>query len=99
MGRSQHSKEQRACRDHPSKVIEYVACGLPILAFPHKAIRYVIEKKRVGIVGKSVGDIARQLAQLDLSELKSNLKKCRQSVIIEEKIGQLIDLYRRLVEK
>jgi hypothetical protein len=50
-------------------------------------------------VGKSVGDIARQLAQLDLSELKSNLKKCRQSVIIEEKIGQLIDLYRRLVEK
>jgi glycosyltransferase involved in cell wall biosynthesis len=83
----------------PNKVVEYVACGLPVLAFPHEAIKYFIERNRVGIVGKSVGDIARQLAELDPSELRSNLEKCSQSVIIEEKIGQLIDFYRQLVEK
>jgi hypothetical protein len=43
--------------------------------------------------------LIRQLAELDSSEFSSNLEKCRQSVIIEEKIGQLIDFYRQLIEK
>jgi hypothetical protein len=83
----------------PNKVIEYVACGLPVLAFPHKAMKYFIERNGVGIVGEHVDDIARQLAELDSSEFRSNLEKCRESVIIEEKIGQLIDFYRQLIEK
>ena len=80
-------------------MIEYVACGLPVLAFPHEAIEYFIERNGVGIVGESVDDLARQLGEVDLSEFRSNLEKCRQGVIIEEKIGQLIDFYRQLVEK
>jgi glycosyltransferase involved in cell wall biosynthesis len=83
----------------PNKVIEYVACGLPILAFPHEAIKYFIERNGVGIVGKNADDLARQLGEVDLSEFRSNLRKCRQSVIIEEKIRQLIDFYRQLMEK
>lgn len=83
----------------PNKVIEYVACGLPVLAFPHEAIKYFIETNCVGIVGRTVDDIARQLAELDPSQLKSNLEKCGQSLVIEEKIGLLIDFYRQLVEK
>ena len=78
----------------PNKVIEYVACGLPVLAFPHEAIEYFIERNGVGIVGENVGDLARQLGEVDLSEFRWNLEKCRQGVIIEEKIGQLIDFYR-----
>jgi glycosyltransferase involved in cell wall biosynthesis len=83
----------------PNKVIEYVACGLPVLAFPHEAMKYFIERNHVGIVGKNVDDLARQLGEVGLSEFRSNLEKCRQSVIIEEKIAQLIDFYRQLVEK
>jgi glycosyltransferase involved in cell wall biosynthesis len=83
----------------PNKVVEYVACGLPVLAFPHEAIKHFIENDHVGIVGKNADDIARLLAELDSSELRSNLEKCTQSLIIEEKIGQLIDFYRQLVEK
>jgi glycosyltransferase involved in cell wall biosynthesis len=70
----------------PNKVIEYVACGLPVLVFPHNAIRHFIEKGGVGLVGKNVHDLAEQLAYLDPSELKSNVEKCTQSVIIEDKI-------------
>ena len=83
----------------PNKVVEYVACGLPVLAFPHEAIKYFIERNGVGIVGENVNDLARQLGEVDLSEFRSNLEKCRQGGIIEEKIGQLIDFYRQLVEK
>ena len=83
----------------PNKVVEYVACGLPVLAFPHEAIEHFIERNGVGIVGKNIDDVARLLAELDSSELGSNLEKCRRGVIIEEKIGQLIDFYRQLVEK
>lgn len=83
----------------PNKVIEYVACGLPVLAFPHNAIRHFIEKGGVGLVGKNVHDLAEQLAYLDPSELKSNVEKCTQSVIIEDKIGQLIDLYQLLIDQ
>jgi glycosyltransferase involved in cell wall biosynthesis len=83
----------------PNKVIEYVASGLPVLAFPHEAIEYFIEGNGVGIVEENVDDLALQLGEVDLSEFRSNLEKCRQGVIIEEKIGQLIDFYRQLVEK
>jgi glycosyltransferase involved in cell wall biosynthesis len=83
----------------PSKVIEYVACGLPILAFPHEAIKYFIERNNVGIVGEHVDDIARQLREVDPSEFRWNLETCRQSVIIEEKIGRLVDFYQQLIEK
>jgi len=83
----------------PNKVIEYVACGLPVLAFPHEAIKYFVEVNRVGIVGKNVDDLARQLGEVAPSEFRSNLRKCRQSMIIEEKIGQLIDFYGHLIEK
>jgi glycosyltransferase involved in cell wall biosynthesis len=83
----------------PNKVVEYVACGLPVLAFPHEAIEYFIKTNSVGIVGKSIDDIASQLAELDPSELKPNLQKCRQSMVIEERIGLLVDFYRQLVEK
>ena len=83
----------------PNKVIEYVACGLPVLAFPHNAIRHFIEKGGVGLVGKNVHDLAEQLADLDSSELESNVEKCTQSLIIEDKIGQLIDYYQLLIDQ
>lgn len=83
----------------PNKVIEYVACGLPVLAFPHKTIKEFIEKTRVGIVGRSVDDIAKQLANLDPSELKSNVEKQRQSLTLEQRIRQLVDFYDRLINQ
>ena len=83
----------------PNKVIEYVACGLSVLAFPHNAIRHFIEKGGVGLVGKNVHGLAEQLAYLDPSELKSNVERCTRSVIIEDMIGQLIDLHQPLIDQ
>ena len=83
----------------PNKVIEYVACGLPVLAFPHKTIKNFIERNRVGLVGKDVQDVARRLASVDPSELRSNVERCRPTLIIEERIGLLVRFYQRLIEQ
>ena len=83
----------------PNKVTEYVACGLPVLAFPHKAIVYFIIRNLVGLVGNDVDDISRQLAKCDHSELQSNVKKLSKGLIIEEKIGQLIEFYQQLIDQ
>jgi glycosyltransferase involved in cell wall biosynthesis len=83
----------------PNKVIEYVASGLPVLAFPHKTIKDFIERNRVGVVGKDVQDVARRLAIVDSSELRSNVERCRPTLIIEERIGTLVRFYRRLIEQ
>jgi glycosyltransferase involved in cell wall biosynthesis len=83
----------------PNKVIEYVACGLPVLAFPHKTIKNFIERNRVGLVGNDVQDVARRLASVDPSELRSNVERCRPTLIIEEKIGRLVRFYQRLIEQ
>jgi glycosyltransferase involved in cell wall biosynthesis len=83
----------------PNKVIEYVACGLPVLAFPHKTIKNFIERNRVGLVGKDVQDVARLLASADSSELRSNVERCRPTLIIEEKIRALVRFYQQLIEQ
>jgi glycosyltransferase involved in cell wall biosynthesis len=83
----------------PNKVIEYVACGLPVLVFPHKTIKNFIERNRVGVVGKDVQDVARRLAGVDASELRSNVERCGATLIIEERIGALVRFYRRLMER
>jgi len=77
----------------PNKVVEYVACGLPVLAFPHSEIRQFIENNHVGIVGKDVDDLAKHLASVDICELKSSVEKYGQGVVIEKKIWRLIDFY------
>jgi glycosyltransferase involved in cell wall biosynthesis len=83
----------------PNKVIEYVACGLPVLTFPHKTIKDFVDTNRVGLVGDDVDDVARQLPSVDSFELRSNVERCRPTLIIEEKIRRLIRLYQRLIER
>ncbi len=80
----------------PNKVIEYVACGLPVLAFPHREIRRFIERNRVGIVGRNVDELAKLMANADLSELQSNVERHRQNLTIEEKIHHVVDFYERI---
>ena len=63
-------------------------CGIPVLAFPHQAIKYSSERDRVAVVGQNVDDAARWLVQQDPSELRSNLGRCRRSLLREDKIGQ-----------
>jgi glycosyltransferase involved in cell wall biosynthesis len=83
----------------PNKVIEYVACGLPVLAFQHKTIRNFIESNHVGLVGKDIDDLSRQLKDVDHSRLRSDVQKCKPTLIIEQRIGELVHFYQRLTDK
>lgn len=80
----------------PNKVIEYVACGLPVLAFPHREIRRFIERNQVGIVGKNVDELAELMVNIDLPELQRNVERHRQNLVIEERIPHVVDFYERI---
>ncbi len=81
----------------PNKVIEYVACGLPVLAFAHRTIKSFIETNRVGLVGRNVGDLASQQTGIRASTLRSNVERAKKNLIIENRIGRLVQFYQRLL--
>ena len=88
----------------PNKIIEYVAAGLPILAFPHKTIKNFIERNSVGITFETYGELARRLKEggredssYEEKRMRRSTLKLRRKLTIEKNIGILIELYKDLI--
>ena len=80
----------------PNKIFEYLACGLPVLAFPHRAIRRLLDDEGLGIVVAHPQEIAAKLLGWDLTELRRRVATARLSLTIEANIHRLVELYREL---
>ncbi len=81
----------------PNKVFEYLACGLPVLAFPHRAIRRLLDDEGLGIVVAHPREIAAELRGRDLGELRRRVRAARSRLTIEANIGRLLELYGGLI--
>jgi len=79
----------------PNKAYEYIACGLPILTFPHRSLKEFVEKDKVGIV---VQDLELKNKLLLGEELRENVMEKRCDYTIESRIGDLIDFYETTIE-
>jgi len=79
----------------PNKAIEYVACGLPVLTFPHKALSRFVEGHKVGLVINSFDDMKEQLSEIN--EIRETVIKKRYEFTIENNINQLIQFYTSLI--
>jgi glycosyltransferase involved in cell wall biosynthesis len=80
----------------PNKVFEYLACGLPVLAFPHRAIRHFLRERGLGIVVVNPREIAVELGRRDLSMLRRRVATARTRLTIEANIGKVVELYEQL---
>jgi len=80
----------------PNKTLEYIACGLPILSFPHKTIKEFIEKHKVGLVFKNVGEQSPLIQGASIEELRDNTLKIRHEYTIERNIPRLIRFYKNI---
>ena len=81
----------------PHKVIEYISCGLPVLAFPHKTIKRFLERHRVGIVFNSMEELIEKLKDTkELEKIKRNVLKTRRKFTVEANINRVLTLYKAL---
>lgn len=80
----------------PNKVIEYVACGLPVLAFPHKTIKEFIERHKVGFVFNKINELARWLERGGHLMVKERTTKSRYKFTIERNIRKVLNLYQKV---
>jgi len=77
----------------PNKIFEYIACGLPVLAFPHKNIREFLDQHGVGLVFDNVDKIPSQLRNRSIDRVRRNALDSRYKFTVESNIGRLIRYY------
>lgn len=81
----------------PNKVMEYVACGLPVLTFNHKTIAHFIEKNSLGIVLDDVNQLVDHIKNTNYSTLRENVLNRRYNFTIEKQIPKLVNFYERII--
>ncbi len=78
----------------PNKTMEYLACGLPTLSFPHKAQKSFIEKHGVGIVVEDLEMLPEKLSDKNLlKKIRENVLRKRLQFTFERNIDKIIDFY------
>jgi glycosyltransferase involved in cell wall biosynthesis len=82
----------------PNKTMEYLACGLPTLSFPHKAQKSFIQKHGIGVVVEDLATLPERLADDNLLQrVRENVLRKRLQFTFERNIGKITDLYKTLL--
>jgi hypothetical protein len=77
----------------PNKAFEYVAAGLPVLTFDHRALARFLETEGLGLRLDGVAGLIARLRALDLATLRGRVAAARHGLTVEANIGQVLDLY------
>ncbi len=77
----------------PNKAFEYLAAGLPILTFGHRALARFVEAEGVGLRLDGVAGLGARLRALDPTALRGRVAAARDGLTVEANIGRILDLY------
>jgi glycosyltransferase involved in cell wall biosynthesis len=81
----------------PNKVFEYIACGLPVLAFKHKNIMTHLTRYNVGLVFDTLDEMASQLQnKKNTQNVKGNVLNTRCKFTVEKNINTIIQYYKEI---
>jgi len=80
----------------PNKIFEYIACGLPVLAFPHRSIKEFLDRHNVGMVFDSVDEMTSQLKNGKVESIKKSVLDSRHKFTVEGNISRLIQYYEKV---
>ena len=76
-------------------MIEAMASGTPVIAYPNGAVKEVVKDKETGFIVKDVKEMARAIKQID----KIDRKKCRERVERYFSIEKMVDDYENICKK
>ncbi len=83
----------------PNKLFEYIACGLPVLSFPHEALKHFLETHRLGLVIDTVSGLTERLRNPEMAVIRENVHAHRLNFTVEANIGSIVDMYLELCEE
>ena len=81
----------------PNKAFEYLAAGLPVLTFGHRALSRFLEREGLGLRLDDVEGLGARLRTLDLPALRSRVAAARHDLTVEANIGHILALYHETV--
>jgi hypothetical protein len=81
----------------PNKILEYVACGLPVLAFPHTTIQRFIQQYDVGLVFDDLNHLEALLKNRSPSNIQATVLHSRHDFAIEHQIAKVVAFYKRML--
>jgi glycosyltransferase involved in cell wall biosynthesis len=81
----------------PNKITEYIASGLPVLAFPHETIKKFIEKNGVGLTFSNIDGLESRLDKPEVSKMRENTLHVRHHLTIEKQIPKLVNFYEQII--
>jgi glycosyltransferase involved in cell wall biosynthesis len=91
-------------RDHldvalPNKLFEYLASGLPVLSFPHKAQKEFLEAKGLGLVFEELNELDDKMKeQATVQRVRDNVLRKRFDFTMESNIERVLTMYGSLIE-
>jgi glycosyltransferase involved in cell wall biosynthesis len=80
----------------PNKLFEYIACGLPVVSFRHRALAAFIERHQVGLVVDEVRGLGTALNGPELASARAKARDQRLEFTVEANIGRVVRVYEQL---
>ena len=73
-------------------MIEAMACGTPIIAYPNGAVPEIVEDKKTGFIVKNISEMVKAIKKID----RIDRKKCREKVEEKFSIEKMINEYEKI---
>ena len=83
----------------PNKLFEYIACGLPVISFPHEALKRFLETHHFGLVIDTVSGLTERLRNPGMAVIRENVSSHRLEFTVEANIGLILNMYLQLCEE
>ncbi len=80
-----------------NKTFEYLASGIPVISFPHRAQKAFIEEHGTGLVVRDVSDLRDRLDPDSIRRIMDSVAERRFSFTTESVIDRLMTFYRRIL--
>ncbi|MFQ6103222.1 MAG: glycosyltransferase [Candidatus Glassbacteria bacterium] len=81
----------------PNKTIEYIAAGLPVISFPHRAQKRFIEENDVGIIIEDLSELSARLKSKAVKQMKRFVKEKRFDFTVENSIDRVYSFYQEII--
>ena len=81
----------------PNKLFEYIACGLPVVTFPHQSLKRFINTHDLGVIVDNIDTLGDELSRIDFAALKHRVRAKRHDFTVEANMSDILDIYTALV--